>query len=95
MIFRPPLTAIQLREIWLRNQTEDMLSVLWECRRLRALVLRADQLQRLMPSRGGMEGTILELLRQELKGEPCVEESSGTGASNREAKRQARNRRNG
>jgi hypothetical protein len=71
--FKPPLTAEQLRDIQARRDPADIIPLLWEIKRLRALVLRADQLQ------GGLGsgGIILETLRDELVGEPCVEESQG------------------
>jgi hypothetical protein len=44
-------------------------------RRLRAVVLQADQLQRSLSGVGGGAGAVLELLRGQLKDEPCVKES--------------------
>ena len=71
---RKPLTAEQLREIWLRNQNADMLAVLWEVKRLRALVVRASQLH--------------WTFRDELRGEPCLEEDRPF-ATERELRRRA------
>ena len=71
---RKPLTAGQLREIWLRNQNADMLAVLWEVKRLRGLLVRASQLH--------------WTFREELKGEPGLEEDRPF-ASERELRRRA------
>lgn len=73
-VFRKPLTAGQLREIWLRNQNPDMLAVLWEVKRLRALVVRASQLH--------------WTYREELKGEPCLDEDRPL-STERELRRRA------
>ena len=73
-VIRKPLTAAQLREIWLRNQNEDMLAVLWEVKRLRELVVRASHLH--------------WTFREELKGEPCLEEDRPF-ATERELRRRA------
>lgn len=66
---REDLAAIQARSL-----TPDTRALLWEIARLRALVLRADQLQHCLGNIGGGPGIVLEVLRAELKGEPCVEE---------------------
>jgi hypothetical protein len=73
-VSRKPLTAAQLREIWLRNQNEDMLAVLWEVKRLRGLLVRASHLH--------------WTFREELKGEPCLEEDRPF-ATERELRRRA------
>lgn len=62
------LQAIQERA------SPDVLTLLWEIKRLRGIVLRADQLQRLMGDVGGSVGMVLAGLRAELDGEPCVVE---------------------
>lgn len=79
-IFKPPLTRPDLQAIRERNPrasgdpvSDDLYAALWEIRRLRALVLRADQLQRsLGEATGGGVGMILATLRRELADEPCV-----------------------
>jgi hypothetical protein len=69
----PPLTRAQLREIQDRNrQSPDVMALLWEVHRLRAHIVRADQLQRSITSIGGGPGVILDALRDEIKDEPCV-----------------------
>jgi hypothetical protein len=40
----------------------NVLTLLWEIKRLRTVVLQADQLQRSLSSVGGGAGTVLELL---------------------------------
>jgi hypothetical protein len=52
--------------------------LLWEIKRLRALVLRIDQLQRSL-NVGGGPGILLQALRSDLAGEPCIEEQPRLG----------------
>ena len=76
-VSRPPLTHQALRDIGLRNRDHaDTTALLWEIKRLRSIVLRADQLQRCMTSLPGAYNMILEALRNQLKDEPCVIESN-------------------
>jgi len=73
--FKPPLPTDQLREIQDRNRdSADVRALLWEVKRLRALTLYADQLQRMLTPLPGPQGTILDTLREKLKDEPCVKE---------------------
>lgn len=75
MPFRPPLTDQQLHDIFQRQDAADITPLLWEIKRLRAIVLRAHQMQESMsPNADGANGIIYAALRSELKGEPCVEE---------------------
>jgi hypothetical protein len=82
--FKPPLTTTELQAIQERNQrvpgdpvSDDLYAALWEIRRLRAIVLRAGQLQRALGVvTGGSAGMILEALRRELAAEPCVLEQA-------------------
>jgi hypothetical protein len=75
MRFRKPLAEQELHDIGVRNrESADVITLLWEIKRLRALVLRADKLQRSLGNVGGGAGLILEALRNELKNEPCVKE---------------------
>ncbi|WP_343728533.1 hypothetical protein [Duganella sp.] len=69
-LFRDPLTAEQLREIGQRRDPADIISLLWEIKRLRATVLRADQVMRSV--RGG--DFITDVFRKELAEEPAVQE---------------------
>ena len=75
MGFKPPLTRETLVEIQERNPgSADVRALLWEVKRLRALVLYADQLQRMLSTLPGPQGAILDTLREKLKDEPCVNE---------------------
>jgi hypothetical protein len=75
MPFRDPLTKQQLREIWERQDAGDIDALLWEIKRLRAIVLRIDQLQRCL-SVGGGPAILLDGLRNELEREPCIAEKA-------------------
>jgi hypothetical protein len=75
MGFKPPLTTEQLRELQNRNRNSpDVISLLWEIKRMRASLLYADQLQRMLTTLPGPQGSILDTLREKLKNEPCVKE---------------------
>ncbi len=75
MGFKPPLTKETLVEIQDRNPgSADVRALLWEVKRLRALALYADQLQRMLGTLPGPQGAILDTLREKLKDEPCVNE---------------------
>ena len=75
MAFKEPLATDQLREIQERNRdSADVRALLWEIRRLRSVVLYADQLQRMLSTLPGPQGAILNTLRTKLKDEPCVKE---------------------
>jgi len=71
MLFKPPLTRERLREIGASKDARDINELLWEIKRLRALALKIDQVQRNITASGGM-GLLLESLRAELRREPCV-----------------------
>lgn len=71
---RPKLTRSDLREIGQRNKSPEVKALLWEIHRLRSIILRADQLQRALGPMGGAQGMMLDSLRAELEGEPCVDE---------------------
>jgi hypothetical protein len=72
--FRPPLTAAELREIGLRRDPADILRLLWEIKRLRAIVLRAHQYQLTVHGGAGGSTLVLNALRRELEGEPVIAE---------------------
>ena len=82
MIFanREPLTRTQLRDVWAQNPTPTTKLLLWEIHRLRALVLRANDLVRSLSARGAdrtLDSTTLALLRglrAALTCEPVVKE---------------------
>lgn len=75
MGLKPPLTRETLVEIQERNPgSADVRALLWEVKRLRALALYADQLQRMLSTLPGPQSAILDTLREKLKDEPCVHE---------------------
>lgn len=69
-----PLADEDLAAIRARSPSADTRTLLWEIRRLRAIVLRADELQRALGEVDGPAGAALTLLRADLRDEPCVEE---------------------
>ncbi len=71
--FKPALTKDDLLAIQARSRNDpDVRALLWEVKRLRAMVLRADQLQRALGPLGGGPGAILHAMRLDLQTEPCV-----------------------
>lgn len=72
--FRKPLTTVELVEIRLRSDSPDMRAVLREIRRLRAIVSKADQLERSLGSTDGEVEMIRDVLRAELNEEPSIAE---------------------
>ena len=72
--FRKPLTTVDLVEIRLRSDSPDMRAVLREIMRLRAIVSKADQLERSLGSTDGEVETIRDVLRAELDQEPSIVE---------------------
>lgn len=76
MPFKPPLTLEQLKAIQDRNRDNpDVLALLWEIRRLFAIVARADQLADSLPNQMGSIGMIVGALRKQIANEPSLEES--------------------
>lgn len=74
MRFKRKLTRAELQEIQARNDSEDVKTLLREIARLRAIALRADQLQASLGNLAGGTGLILSALRAEWKDEPCIAE---------------------
>ena len=72
--FRKPLTTVELVEIRLRSDSPDMLAVLREIMRLRAIVSKADQLERSLGSTDGEVEMIRDILRADLDEEPSIAE---------------------
>lgn len=73
--FKAKLTRQQLKAIQDRNpDSADVRMLLWEIARLRALIVRTDQLQRSLGPLAGGPGIILGALRDELEDEPCIAE---------------------
>lgn len=75
MLFKPPLTRDRLHEIGVRKDPQDIVVLLWEIKRLRALALKIDQVQKNITVSGGLE-LLLESLRADLSREPCVQEDA-------------------
>lgn len=74
MTARPKLTRAMLHEIGRQKNAADIPTELWEIHRLRGIALRPDQVQKMLGSMGGAQGMVLDGLRSELEGEPCVAE---------------------
>ncbi len=73
--FLPKLSAPELRAIYTRNPCPEVRELLWEVHRLRQLVLRAWQLQdTLATAQPPATQLILDILRRDLAGEPCIAE---------------------
>jgi DNA-binding transcriptional MerR regulator len=73
MPHRPPLTAAKLAELYDRNPSPDVLDLLWEIHRLRATVLRADQIRRVLRHcPAGVPNALWEAFQNELDAEPCL-----------------------
>lgn len=71
----PRLTAPYLRSLYYREPSPVVRELLWEVHRLRLLVLRADQLQEtIIGACPPATQLVLDILRKELAGEPCIEE---------------------
>ena len=71
---RKPLSIEQLKEIQERSDSADMRAVLCEIRRLRAIVSKADQLERSLGPTDGAAAMIRGVLRAELDEEPSIAE---------------------
>lgn len=75
---RHPLTRVELHVIRDRYRGDaNVESLLWEIARLRARLLRVDQLQNSLTEVPPGARLILECLREELRAEPCIKESIG------------------
>ena len=70
--YRSPLSIEQLKEIQDRNDSADVIALLWEVRRLREIAATADELDRSLGPRVGMSGLIRASLRVRLDGELCT-----------------------
>lgn len=68
MPFRPPILLSELHDIGVRKQSSDVIPLLWEIKRLQAIVRRAYQLEQSLGSHEGGTSTcmILRCLRNEL-----------------------------
>lgn len=81
--FPAPLTAAELRAIYGRNRTPEVRALLWEIARLRTRLRRADQLRSCIvredPIARQLLPHVLEALRRELEGEPCLQQDEPGG----------------
>ena len=71
---RRPLTAAELAEIYDRNPTPAALTLLREIHRLRAMIMRADQVRKMIADNGRphLAGSVWECFERELDAEPCL-----------------------
>lgn len=69
--FRAPLSIEQLKQIQGRNESADVLALLWEVRRLREIAATADELDQSLGPCVGMSAFIRAELRLKLAGKPC------------------------
>lgn len=75
MPHRPPLTAERLAAIWDDHPSPVVLELLLEIHRLRATILRADQVRRELAgsnARHAIPGPVWECFERELDAEPCL-----------------------
>ena len=68
---RAPLSIEQLKEIQGRNESADVLTLLWEVRRLREIAATVEKLDQSLGPLVGMTGLIRAGLRVQLDGEAC------------------------
>lgn len=68
----PALTQEELRDIGLRNRSQDVKDLLWEIARLRETVQRAHYMAELLHGDGG---AMAQSWRQQLEAEPCIIEA--------------------
>jgi hypothetical protein len=73
---RKSVTTEVLQEIEKTNSDPKIHALLLEISRLRSVVLYADQLQRMLTTLPGPQGSILDKLREKLKEEQCMDEPS-------------------
>lgn len=75
MPFKPPLSRDQLRAIQDRNRdSQDVIDLLWEIRRLHSIELRLYQLVKSMPSASGALGMIRDAALNEIKDDPIIKD---------------------
>jgi len=73
MPFKAPLTHADLRFIRERQPwNPDVISLLWEVKRLRSILLRAYQLSGDFKRPAGITGELYDDFMKDLRGEPCV-----------------------
>jgi len=73
MPFKPPLFHADLRAIRERQSwNADVITLLWEVKRLRSVVLRAYQLSGDFKRPAGVTGDLYDEFMDALRAEPCV-----------------------
>lgn len=73
MPHRPPLIAARLAELYDREPTDAALELLWGIHRLRATVLRAYQVRRILRhAPAAVPIALWEAFTRELDTEPCL-----------------------
>ncbi|MFM0335430.1 hypothetical protein [Paraburkholderia fungorum] len=74
MRHRHPPTAVELAEIYDQSLTPVVLKLLLEIHRLRATIMRADRVRRMIGSAGSsfVAGSVWECFVRELDAEPCL-----------------------
>jgi hypothetical protein len=71
----PPMTASELAELYDQNPLPVVCRLLWEIYRLRATVLRSNQIRHAIGTRVGRANTvggIWDLFETDLDAEPCL-----------------------
>lgn len=82
MPFKSPLTHADLRTLRERQPwNPDVISLLWEVKRLRAILLRAYQLSGDFKRPGGLSGELFDDFMAALRNEPCVQERDSMTSS--------------
>ncbi|MNV84699.1 hypothetical protein D3C71_1785920 [compost metagenome] len=86
MPFKTPLSHADLRNIRERQPwNADVISLLWEVKRLRSVLLRAYQLSADLKRPAGLTGELYDDFMKGLRDEPCVQERDGMATSLMEA----------
>lgn len=86
MPFKSPLTHADLRTIRERQPwNPDVISLLWEVKRLRSVLLRAYQLSGDFKRPAGLTGELYDGFMKALRDEPCVQERDDMTTSLMEA----------
>ncbi|MEN4917923.1 hypothetical protein ABE485_04575 [Achromobacter spanius] len=86
MPFKTPLSHADLRIIRERQPwNADVISLLWEVKRLRSVLLRAYQLSGDFKRPAGITGELYDQFMKDLHAEPCVLERDDMTASLMEA----------
>lgn len=75
MPHRAPLSAADLAALYDRDPSPVVVELLWEIHRLRATILRADQIRRVFGHcPAAVPGTLWQAFLAELDAEPCLKD---------------------